>query len=85
MYVSWTKITVFLRIILGYIWDLSDVFTMHSCSARAQMQYLKSSLIVHFGVMILKIGFIKIIRKQQRKFNKISTVNLQDVQEHIYQ
>ena len=49
------------------------------------MQYLKSSLIVHFGEMILKIGFIKIIRKQQRKFNKISTVNLQDVQEHIYQ
>ena len=85
MYVSWTKITVYLRIILGYIWDLSDVFTMHSCSARAQMQYLKSSLIVHFGEMILKIGFIKIIRKQQRKFNKISTVNLQDVQDHIYQ
>jgi len=58
---------------------------LHICSAKAQMQYLKSSLIVNFGGMIWKIGFIKIIRKQQRKFNKISTVNLQDGDEHIYQ
>ena len=38
--------------IFGFIWDLSDVFGVHICSARAQIQYLKSSLIVHFGGMI---------------------------------
>ena len=41
---------------------------------RAQIQYLKSSLIVHFGGMILRIGFIKIIIND-KKSNKISTVN----------
>jgi len=58
MYGSWTEIAVLLRNFLGFIWDLSDVFTVHICSARAQVQSLKSSLIVHFGGMILKIGFI---------------------------
>ena len=37
------------------------------CLARAQIQYLISLLIVHFGGMILRIGFIKIIQKRRRK------------------
>ena len=48
-------------------WDLSDVFKVHICSARALIQYLKFSLIAHFGGMILRIGFIKIIQKRRRK------------------
>ena len=42
MYESWTEIAVLLRNFLGFIWDLSDVFTAHICSTRVQMQYLKS-------------------------------------------
>ena len=37
-----TEIAVLVRNILGFIWDLSHVFTVH-CSVRAQMQPLKSS------------------------------------------
>ena len=71
MYGSWTEIAVLLRNFLGYIYDLSDVFMVHICSARAQIQYLKSSLIVHFGGMILRIGFQKIFKKRRRtKINK---------------
>ena len=44
MYESWTEIAVLLRIFLGFIWDLSDVFTVYICSTRVQMQYLKSSI-----------------------------------------
>ena len=42
MYGSWTEIAVLFRKFLGFIWDLSDVFT-------AQIRSLKSSQIVHFG------------------------------------
>jgi len=45
MYGSWTEIAVLLRNCLGFVWDLSDVFTVQICSARAQIQYLKSSWI----------------------------------------
>jgi len=38
---NWTEIAVFLRNFLG---DLSDVFTVHVCSARAQIQSLNSSI-----------------------------------------
>ena len=41
MYGNWTEIAVFLRNFLG---DLSDVFTVHICSARAQIQSLISSI-----------------------------------------
>ena len=44
MYESWTEIAVLLRNFLGFIWDLSDVFTVYICSTRVQMQYLKSSI-----------------------------------------
>ena len=43
MYSSWTEIAVLMRNVLGFIWDLSDVFTAHICPARAQIQSLKSS------------------------------------------
>ena len=42
MYGSWTEIAEFLRNLLGFIWDLSDVLTAHICSTKAQMQSLKS-------------------------------------------
>ena len=58
MYSSRTAIAVYIEIFLGFIWDLSDVFMEHICSARAQMHSLKFSQIVHFGGMILRIGFI---------------------------
>jgi len=35
---SWTKIAVLLKKKFGFIWDLLDVFTVHICSARAQIQ-----------------------------------------------
>ena len=57
MYGGWTEIAVLLRNILGFIWDLFDVFTVHISSLRVQIQFLKSSLIVYFGGMILRIGF----------------------------
>ena len=41
MYGSWTEIAVVLSICSGLIWDLSDVLTVHMCSARAQIQYFK--------------------------------------------
>ena len=41
MYSSWNEIAVLLKNVLGFIWDLSDVFTMHILSTRAQMQSLK--------------------------------------------
>ena len=31
------SIAVLLRDILGFIWDLSDVFTVHICLAKAQI------------------------------------------------
>ena len=46
-------------------------FTVHICSARAQIQYFKSSMIVHFGVMILGISLIKILQSDGEKCNKI--------------
>ena len=42
MYGRWTEIAEFLRNLLGFIWDLLDVLMAHICSARAQMQSLKS-------------------------------------------
>ena len=48
MYGSWTEIAVLLRNFLGFIWDLSNVFTVNICSARAKIDYLKFSLIVYF-------------------------------------
>ena len=33
---------------VGLIWDQSDVFTVHICSARAQIEPLKSSLLFPF-------------------------------------
>ena len=33
------------------------LFTVHICPARAPVQSLKSLKIVHFGGMILRIGF----------------------------
>ena len=42
MYGSWSEIGVLLRKLLGIIWDPSDVFTVHICSARAQMRSFKS-------------------------------------------
>ena len=41
MYGSWTEFAVVLSICSGLIWDLSDVLTVHMCSARAQIQYFK--------------------------------------------
>ena len=41
MYGSWTEIAVLLRSFLGFIWDLSDVFT-----TRAQMQSFRLTLII---------------------------------------
>ena len=58
MYGRGTYIAVLLRNFKGFIWDLSDVFTVHICSARAKMQSLKSSYTVHSEGMILRIGFI---------------------------
>jgi len=37
-----------------------------TCSARAQIQYLKSSLIVLFLGMILRINLIKSIQKRRK-------------------
>ena len=42
MHGSWTEIAEFLRNLLGFIWDLSDVLTAHICSTKAEMQSLKS-------------------------------------------
>ena len=42
------------------------------CLARAQIQYLISLLIVHFGGMILRIGFIKLFKNDEEKGNTIS-------------
>jgi len=36
MYGSGTEIVVLLRILFGFIWDLSDVFTVHIGFVRAQ-------------------------------------------------
>ena len=43
MYGSWTENEVLWRNVLGIIWDLWDVFTVHICSARSQVQSLKTS------------------------------------------
>ena len=43
MYGSWTEIAVLLSNFLGFIRELSDVFTEHVCSVRAQMQSTKFS------------------------------------------
>ena len=40
---SWTE-NVIMSNFLGFLWDLSDVFTVHTFSARAQIQFLKSIL-----------------------------------------
>ena len=45
MYGICTEIAVLLRNFLDFIWNLSDVFTVHICSARAQIQSLKSLFI----------------------------------------
>ena len=46
MYGSWTENVVLWRFFLEIIKDLFDVFTVHICSARAQIQSLKFSYIV---------------------------------------
>ena len=68
MYDRWTEIAVYLRNFLWFIWDLYDAFTVHNFSARTQIQYSKSSLIVQFGGMILRISFIKVIQNDKEKF-----------------
>ena len=44
-------------------------FRVHICSERAQIQYLKTSIIIHLGGMILKIGFIKLFKNDEEKCN----------------
>ena len=41
---GWTENVEFWGIFLGIIWDLWDVFTVHICSARAQIQFLRDEL-----------------------------------------
>ena len=40
---SWADNAVLKRNLLDFIWDLSDVFMVHICSGRAQIQSVKSS------------------------------------------
>ena len=56
----WADNAVLKRNLLGFIWDLSDVFMVHICLGRAQIQSVKSSSIVRFEGIILKIGFKKV-------------------------
>ena len=56
---------------LEIIWDLCDVFTVHICSARAQIQSLKSLWIVNF----LRDDFEKLFNNDDKKCSKNSTVN----------
>ena len=77
MYGGWTEIAVLFRNILGFIWDIFDVFTVHISSLRVQIQFLKSSLIVYFGGMILRIVFFSIIHDDDHeKCNKKSDSKL---------
>ena len=57
---------------LQYYWD---VLKVHICSARAQIQYFKSSMIVHFGGIIKESVKKKLFKNNEEKFNKISTLN----------
>ena len=68
---SWTEIAVLLRNFLGFIWDPSDVFTVHICSARAQMQSFKTSWIVHDDFENL---FYLNYSMTTKKYNKNSSV-----------
>ena len=57
---SWTENKILWRNFLGIVWGLRDVFTVHICSARAQIQSLKSSQIVHIWGMISVFGFCNV-------------------------
>jgi len=54
MYGSWTESEVLWRNILGIIWDLWDVFKVHICSVRAQIQSLKSYSIEDVSQTLIK-------------------------------
>ena len=60
------------KIFLGFIWDLSDVFMVHTCLTRVQIQFLKSSFNVHSGENgeILRIGFLKLFNKKTKNVTK---------------
>ena len=66
----WLDMVVKLRNILGFIRDLSNVFTLHICSARAQIQSLKFP----FGRMRLRTVYKKLYKNDHEKCNKYSTV-----------
>ena len=55
MYGSGTEIVVLLRIFFGFIWDLSDVFTVHIGSVRAQNY--PSKMDNQWEFQILNLGF----------------------------
>ena len=74
MYVSWTENLVLWRNCLGIIWDQWDVFTVHICSAWAQIQSLKSSTIVYFR-WVWESAFNILFNKEDEKCSKNSTVN----------
>ena len=52
---------------------------VHICSAKVQIQSLKSLEIVSFGGMILRIGVLRLCNNDDEKCNKNSTEKLSDV------
>ena len=73
MYDSWTESEVLWRNILGIIWDLWDVFMVHICSVKAQIQSLNSYR--SFLRDDFENRFLKTIQYRLEKTSKNSTVN----------
>jgi len=71
------RLQYYWELFLGFIWDLTDVFC---CIFK--MQYLKSSLIVHFGWFWESVLF-KLCNDDHEKCKKNSTVNKLVVKEHV--
>ena len=69
MYGSWTENVVLWRNFLGIIWDLWDVFTVHICSARAQIQSL-----IPYRLFIFEGLFWELINNDDEKSSKYSAV-----------
>ena len=70
MYGSWTENEVLWRIFLEFIWDLWDVFTVHICSARAQVQSLNPHRLAILEGWFWKSVLFELFNDDHEKCNK---------------